>query len=47
MEIFAAINLPLTVSHPQFGLGLVMIVLLGLVSITSMEWNIFCFIDFL
>ena len=37
MGTFAAIDLPLTVSHCQFGLGLVMVVLLGLISTTSME----------
>ena len=46
MKTFAVINLLLTVSHHQFGLGLVMMVLLRLVSTTSMKWNILCLTDF-
>ena len=45
MGTFAATTLPLNVSHCQYGLGLVMIMLLGLVSITSIKWNILCFSD--
>ena len=44
MGTYAATNWPLTVSHRQFGLGLVMIVLLGLVSTTGMEWDILLFV---
>ena len=40
--MFAATDLLLTVSHHQFCLGLVMILLLGLISTTSMEWSILC-----
>ena len=43
MGTLATTDLPLTISHCQFGLGLVMIVLLGLVSTASMEWSILCF----
>ena len=37
MGTLAATDLPLTVSHSQLGLELVMILLLGLDSTTSME----------
>ena len=49
MGTFAATDLQLTVSHRQFGLEtrLVMIVLLGLVSTTSMEQSILCLFDFI
>ena len=42
MEMFAAIHLLLTVSNCQFGLGLVIILLLGLVFTESKEYSIFC-----
>ena len=44
--MLVATNLPLTVSHRQIGLGLVMIFLFGLISTTGMEWSFLCFIDF-
>ena len=46
MGTFAATNHLSAGGHHQFRLGLVMILLLGLVSTTSMEWSILCFIDF-
>ena len=46
MQTFAATNVPLTVSHSQFGLGLVMILLLQLVFIT-IEYSLFVSLIFL